>query len=103
MSAPRWVRVLITVPAALRDVANDVAQNLDFDSGGLATFDVPLGPGGAAEPTAYGCSTLMRPWTADQVESEMLPAFPGARFYSEAGWTIAEALADSGLVVLTSD
>lgn len=104
MSAPKWVRALITVPADLRTQANGQAALLDFDVGGELTFDMPLGPEGAAEPTEYGCSTLMRPWTADQVATQLLPNFPGARPYLEtAGWTTETALADAGLVVLPQE
>ncbi|HSV91721.1 MAG TPA: hypothetical protein VLH81_01545 [Desulfobacterales bacterium] len=104
MSGAGWVRAFLTVPAAMRAMANEAAALLDFDAGGALTFDVPLGPEPGAEVTDYGCATLMRPWTADQVATQLLPNFPGARLYSEhAGWTTQAALADAGLVVLTPE
>lgn len=101
MSGAGWVRVLVTIPVALRDAANLAAAGLDFDSGGGLTFDVPLAPAGQTEPTDFGACSLMRPWTADEVATELLPGFPGARVYSGAGgWTPEAGLADAGLVVL---
>jgi len=101
MSAAKWVRATITVPVALQEAANMLAAELDFDDG-ADTFSVPLGPEGAIEPTDFGCCTLLRPHTADQVATHLLPQFAGARFYSEvAGWDFMSALADAGLTVLT--
>jgi len=102
MSAPKWVRAFITVPVALQAAAAEQAALLDFDVGGAATFDVPLGPEGATEPTDYGASMLLRPKTLDAVIGQLLPAFPGARVYAETGgWSVRSALADAGLMVLT--
>ena len=103
MTAPKWVRAIMTVPTALVDAANDTARGLDFDEG-AGTFSVPLAPEGVTEPTDYGCSTLLRPHVAAQVATELLPLFPGARLYLESeGWTMATALADAGLVVLPEE
>lgn len=101
MSGIGWVRVLMTVPEELREAANMAATELDFDAGGELTFDVPLGPPGAAAPTDFGAYTLMRRHTLDEILAVLLPAFAGARVYSElGGWDQASGLADAGLVVL---
>ena len=100
MSGIGWVRLHVTVPVALGSAANATAEGLDFDAG-ADTFEVPLAPPGATEPTDLGASTLVRPHTAETIVTELLPAFAGARVYSElGGWTWRSALEDAGLQVL---
>ncbi|MCK5650481.1 MAG: hypothetical protein KAJ42_03845 [Gemmatimonadetes bacterium] len=98
-----WVRLFMMVPAKAQNLANAMAAELDFDSGGGETFETPLSPSGKLPATYFGASSLVRERTLPMILKEFLPQIPSARVYQEAeGWTWRTALQDAGLRQITS-
>lgn len=99
-----WVRVFMWVPKALRPMANKMAEELDFDSGGGKTFATQLSPTGEGPATDFAACSLVRESTIPVIINELLPQVPGARVYQEIeGWTWRTALQDAGLREITTE
>jgi len=101
MDIPNTVdRAHIVVAASDRDAANQFAAQVDPDSGGPYTFNIPLIPSDGpddAEPTHYGCSTRLTGSGAAQVE-QLKPQLGSVQLYwLSGGWTWGRALEDAGL------
>lgn len=100
-------RIIMIVTAADQETANDIAVNIDPDSGGQFTFSVPLSATGNDPATHYACSTLIKPATLTQVEAVKLQQFPTGVIYrgehdldDEEGvtrYTFEDAIAHAGL------
>jgi hypothetical protein len=72
-------RLHIVVTAAERAAANQAAQGLSGNPADGGTFNLPLSPTGQAPATHYRCCVALTEAAYQQVLTQLLPAFPGAR------------------------
>ena len=99
-----WVRLFMWVTKVSRPRANQMAHDLDFDSGGGRTFGTLLSASGEEPATHFGASTLVRESTVPIIIDQLLPQLPGAKLYRETDrWTWRTALRDAGLRKITNE
>ena len=101
----KWNRIFVIIPVENIDAANAMAAQLDFDSGGGATFSGSQGLSrDGLEPASHvGASSLVGPGALEKIEEIFLPELPAARFYQESeGWSWRRSLRAAGLRPITS-
>ena len=65
MSQPMIGPVPMILPESVKNNSAEIFYVLDPDAGGAKTFSVALSPSGAANATAWGCSTYLEQRTYD--------------------------------------
>lgn len=59
----------LIIPAGVKQNSSDVFNILDPDSGGAATFSVPLEAGGVGPATHWGARTMLEPATVNALQN----------------------------------